>query len=104
MTLYFINAPQVLKIKIGISDDFPARLNKLRREGPVVLEVLNTFNGERDSIQELERDIHSELSGSNDHHEWFHDTPEVRAALDRLDRQFNPELYKYVSLDLEDYQ
>lgn len=93
MTLYFIHAPSVQKIKIGISDDFPARLSKLRREGPVELVVLKTFNGDRESIEELEVELDAELVHENDHHEWFRDTAEVRAALDRIDRQFNPELY-----------
>jgi hypothetical protein len=42
---------------------------------------------------ELERSLHQELSGVQVHHEWFLDCPQVRAAIEELDRRFNPENY-----------
>jgi hypothetical protein len=89
MTLYFVKCRD--KIKIGISDTFDARISKLRRENADEIEVLQVFHGDADTISELEQSLHQELSGVNVHHEWFLDGPEVRAAIEDLDRRFNPE-------------
>jgi hypothetical protein len=91
MMLYFVKCRD--KIKIGISDAFDARLSKLRRENADEIEVLRVFHGDADTIMELERCLHQELSGVNVHHEWFEDCPQVRAAIEELDRRFNPENY-----------
>lgn len=93
MTLYFLKGSSGY-IKIGRSTNFDKRLSEIRRgTTDEFVSVLKTFSADDETIIGLERDLHSELSGFNFKGEWFHDTPEVRAALDRLDRQFNPELY-----------
>ena len=91
MTLYFVKCRD--KIKIGISDSFDARISKLRRENAEDIEVLRIFHAEADTIMELERSLHQELSSVNVHHEWFEDCPQVRAAIEELDKRFNPENY-----------
>ena len=91
MCLYFVKCRD--KIKIGISDTFDARISKLRRENAEEIEVLRVFHGDADTITELERSLHQELSGVNSHHEWFLDCPQVREAIEDLDKRFNPENY-----------
>lgn len=99
MTIYFLKGSSGY-IKIGRSSSFDKRLSEIRRgTTDEFVSVLKTFSATDETIIELERDLHSDLSDYNYKGEWFHDTPEVRAALDRLDRQFNPELYAPV-LDL----
>lgn len=88
MTLYFVKCRD--KIKIGISDTFDARLSKLRRENADEIAVLRVFHGP--DMAEVEKSLHEELSGVQAHHEWFLDGPEVRAALERIEREFNSEL------------
>jgi hypothetical protein len=46
-----------------------------------------------DLIMELERDLDFELTAHRFKGEWYEDCPQVRAALERLDRGFNPERY-----------
>ncbi len=71
MTLYILRAVPSGRIKIGISDDFPKRLSQIRRGNSETVEVLRTFNGDREDIKQLEKEIHTDLSGICDHHEWF---------------------------------
>ena len=92
MTLYILRASPSGRIKIGISDDFPKRLSQIRRGNSEVVEVLRAFHdNDATYIRQLERDLHEELSGVCDHHEWFLDSPEVLVVLDSLDHEFNPE-------------
>jgi hypothetical protein len=92
LTLYILRALPSGRIKIGISDDFPKRLSQIRRGNSEGVEVLRTYqDNDATYIRELERDLHEELSGVCDHHEWFYGGPELQAAIDRLDRQFSPE-------------
>ena len=92
MTLYIIRALKTNLVKCGISDDFSARLSKLRREGPDILEVLKVYHGERDYIETLEKEIHAELKAYHSHGEWFEFRSEIIAQiLERLDVQFNSE-------------
>ena len=93
MTLYIIRALKTNLVKVGISDTFDARLSKLRRENADEIEVLRVFHGDADTIMELERSLHQELSSVNAHHEWFEDCPQVRGAIEDLDKRFNPENY-----------
>lgn len=93
MILYFLKGSSGY-IKIGRSDNFPKRLSEIRRgTTDEYVEVLKTFSADDETIIELESDLHTELAADNFKGEWFHDTAEVRAALDRIDRQFNPELF-----------
>jgi hypothetical protein len=96
VTLYFVRCRD--KIKIGISNNlFDARLSKLRRENADEIEVLRVFHGP--DMADVEKFLHEELSCVRAHHEWFFDGPEVRAAIETMDRRFNPENY---SADLVD--
>jgi len=97
MTLYILRASPSGRIKIGISDDFPKRLSQIRRGNSEGVEVLRAFHdNDADYIRQLERDLHQELSGVCDHHEWFTDGPNLQIVIDRLDQQFSPESFTRV--------
>lgn len=98
MTLYFLKGSSGY-IKIGRSTNFPKRLSEIRRgTTDASVEVLKTFSAGDETIIELESDLHTELAADNFKGEWFHDTLNVRSALERIDRQFNPELYPVLNL------
>jgi hypothetical protein len=81
-------------IKIGRSSNFDKRLSEIRRgTTDEYVTVLSVFYSDTETIAERERDLHRSLSDSNLKGEWFHDTPEVRQALESCDRAFNPEKY-----------
>ena len=89
MVLYFLRASSGA-IKIDRTTDFDKRLSAIRRatsDGDV--EILGAFHGTPDFTIELEKSLHTGLAKSNHHHGWFHDAPEVRAARERLESQFN---------------
>jgi hypothetical protein len=83
MTLYF------LRCLNGIASDFAPRLDAIPRRNFHPVEVLRAY-GHRDEnwIRQLERETHSELEGVNAYHEFFADSPEVRAVIERLDGLF----------------
>jgi hypothetical protein len=92
LTLYFVQARPSNLIKVGITQYWDNRLSAIRRGNSEHVEVLKIFHGSDDEIRELEKELHLELAGSNDHHEWFQlSDSELQAVLDRLERQFNPE-------------
>jgi hypothetical protein len=98
MTLYFLRAPNN-HLKVGISDNFPNRLDQIRRgNSHEPIEVVQTFSADRETIVQLERDIHAELDSSRLHHEWFEWNEQAEAVISRLMRQFYPE--RYVLQDL----
>lgn len=93
MVLYFLRASPSGLTKIGITGYWDNRLSAIRRQNSEHIEVLKIFSGPEDEIRALEKELHAELAGSCEHHEWFAlSDPELQTVLDRLDRQFNPEL------------
>ena len=99
MVLYFLRALPSNLIKIGITGYWDNRLSAIRRGNSEHIEVLKIYSGSEDEIRELEKELHSELAGSCDHHEWFQlSDPELQTVLDRLDRQFNPEHFEEAPL------
>ena len=93
MTLYFLHALHTNLVKVGITTDFDERLRVLRSNCPDEIEVMRVFHGDRESIEAFERELHEELEPVHSHGEWFFPGPETQAALERIDRQFNPENY-----------
>ena len=99
MVLYFVQARPSNLIKIGITGYWDNRLSAIRRQNSEHIEVLKIFSGPEDEIRALEKELHLELAGSCEHHEWFAlSDSELRALLDRLDRQFNPEHFEEAPL------
>src|ERR1700736_2745808 len=92
--LYFLKGSSGF-IKIGRSSNFDKRLSEIRRgTTDEHVSVLKVFYGPDDYIIERERDLHRLLKSDNFKGEWFHDTAEVRAALESCDREFNPERFQ----------
>jgi hypothetical protein len=92
MTLYFLRCLNV--VKVGIASNFASRLDAIRRGNFHPVEVLRAYgHWDEDYIKQLEREIHSELKSVNAHHEFFSDSPEVHAIIERLDRLFFPERF-----------
>jgi hypothetical protein len=91
--LYFLKGSSGF-IKIGRSSNFDKRLSEIRRgTTDEYINVLAVFYSDAETIAERERELHRLLESDNFKGEWFHDTAEVRAALESCDREFNPERY-----------
>lgn len=92
-TLYFLKSSSGY-IKIGRSSNFDKRLSEIRRgTTDSHVEVLSVFYGSDETIIARERELHLELAADNFKGEWFHDTPDVRNALESCEREFNPERF-----------
>jgi hypothetical protein len=91
MTLYFVKSGD--RVKIGITSNWDSRLSSIRRGNAFDVEVIRIFHSDPETIVELERDLSESLKDANAHNEWYHDCPQVRAAIEELDRRFNPENY-----------
>lgn len=77
--IYFLCAPEVKKVKIGWTENFPQRLSAIRRVSPCRIDVLATMPG----TEEQEQPLLQEISWAQDHHEWFYDGPEIREWMDK---------------------
>jgi hypothetical protein len=98
MCLYFLKGSSGY-IKIGRSSNFDKRLSKIRRgTTDEYVTVLSVFYADAETIAERERELHRLLESDNFKGEWFHDTENVRQALESCEREFNPE--KFVVQDL----
>lgn len=92
MILYLVRASPSGLTKIGITRYWDNRLSAIRRGNSEHVEVLKIFSGPDEDIRELEKELHAELAGSNEHHEWFAlSDPELQEVLTRLEREFNAE-------------
>ena len=91
--LYFLKGSSGY-IKIGRSTNFPKRLSEIRRgTTDEYINVLAVFYSDAETIDERERELHRLLESDNFKGEWFHDSENVRQALESCDREFNPEKY-----------
>jgi hypothetical protein len=98
MCLYFLKGSSGF-IKIGRSSNFDKRLSEIRRgTTDEYINVLAVFYSDAETIAERERELHRLLESDNFKGEWFHDTPDVRNALESCEREFNPE--RFVLQDL----
>jgi hypothetical protein len=87
--LYFLKGSSGY-IKIGRSSNFPKRLSEIRRgTTDEYINVLAVFYSDAETIAERERDLQKLLESDNYKGEWFHDTENVRQALESCDREFN---------------
>ena len=91
ITLYFVKSGD--RIKMGITSEWERRLSSIRRGNAFDVEVIRIFHSDPETIVELERDLSESLKDANAHNEWYYDCPQVRAAIEELDKRFNPENY-----------
>ena len=54
----------------------------------VMVEVIRILHSDPETIRELERDLSESLKDANAHNEWYYDCPQVRAAIEELDRLY----------------
>ena len=73
MTVYFVQAGEGGRIKVGYSPYPDQRIDFLRRFNGADIKVLATIEGTR----RLEHYIHVHLAAHRAHGEWFNPTPEV---------------------------
>lgn len=71
--IYFIAAPSVNMVKIGVSCDVVRRLSELINSSPVPL----TLIGSRLGNKKAESYIHRLFASHRAHGEWFHLTSEI---------------------------
>jgi hypothetical protein len=91
--LYFLKGSSGF-IKIGRSSNFDKRLSEIRRgTTDEHVEVLKVFYADDEYIRARERELHLDLAHDNFKGEWFHDTENVRQALESCEREFNPERF-----------
>jgi len=65
--IYFILAPSVNKVKIGVSDKIEQRLSNLQVGSPVKLELLLYFKAD----PHIENKLHERFCEYRSHGEWF---------------------------------
>jgi Meiotically up-regulated gene 113 len=93
MCLYFLKGSSGY-IKIGRSTNSSKRLSEIRRgTTDEYINVLAVFYSDGETIAERERELHILLESDNFKGEWFHDTENVRQALESCEREFNPDRF-----------
>lgn len=77
-SVYFTQAVDGGPIKIGVTEDVPARLASLQTGSPLPLRVLATLPAVG---QRGEADIHERFASARRHGEWFESTPDLLAYI-----------------------
>lgn len=84
--IYFILAPEVAKVKVGISKDPVRRLDEMQAHSPAHLMLVGSIPYEKG----LEAKIHTHFILHHSHREWFNWTAEVcREVSDMLAGRFD---------------
>lgn len=79
-TIYFVEAPAVGAIKIGITANFKRRLEALEAGSPTALVVLHTLRG----TARQEGALHTKFLALRTHGEWFRAHDEIRDLIEML--------------------
>ena len=77
MTVYFVTARALNRVKIGWSDDPQRRLVKMSADSPTPLVLERVCDGG----QEVEADLHARFAGARIAGEWFEISPEIEAFM-----------------------
>jgi hypothetical protein len=83
-SVYLIAAPEVRRVKIGVSSNASLRLSNLQGASAAMLRLDDSFEASC-AVQayKIEARLHAELMAYHSHNEWFTDCPEVRAAFEK---------------------
>lgn len=81
-TLYFVAAPSVGMVKIGITDSLEQRVRGLSAQSPVPLELLLAVPG----TTRQEAALHHRFLDEHSHGEWFRASPRLLAFVEELRR------------------
>jgi hypothetical protein len=76
--VYVLHAPEVRKIKIGVTDNLDRRFAEIQAMSPAMLEIIRRVD---DLNMAVEQDVHELCRGHLSHGEWFHED-----ALPQFDR------------------
>jgi len=87
-TVYFLAAPALRLVKIGIAVDLLKRVRGMALWSPVDLDLVAYCNG----TPADERAVHYALRHAWSHFEWFYFSPEVAEFAEHLDEQAASEL------------
>jgi hypothetical protein len=79
-TVYFIEAPAVGVMKIGVTGDLGRRFKVMSDGSPTPLVVVCSFAG----TARQESALHTRFLASRSHGEWFRISDEMRALVDRI--------------------
>jgi hypothetical protein len=80
MSVYFVLAPDLGRVKIGYAENPRSRLNKMRSDSPARLVLRAVVDGDMGN----ERDLHAKFSAQRLHGEWFSYDGELRGFIDAL--------------------
>jgi len=80
MSVYFIYAPEIERVKIGFSGNALKRFEQVKHWVPVSIVLLGTVDGPRF----LETQLHQLCADHQANGEWFHMSPFVRDVIDQL--------------------
>jgi hypothetical protein len=91
--IYFAQLGDDGPIKVGVSDNVPARIRHLGKEWKIPIKLLAEVEGD---VQD-ERAIHAYLARSRLHGEWFKSTKRVLKTVDMVKQGFMPEAAQRIS-------
>jgi hypothetical protein len=95
--IYFILAPDQLKIKIGQAKDVSKRLSALRTSSPCELRLLASVR----SYGDFERYLHKKLAASRLHGEWFKADDQVLSVVEAAVDGGAREILAALKIDIE---
>lgn len=78
--VYFLLAPSLALVKIGVTTNVKARMTSFGDLIPVDLVLVGTVRGDRDT----EKAYHARFRHSHERGEWFRVTPDLQAVLDEV--------------------
>lgn len=80
--VYFVVAPSIGRVKIGLSNNPANRFAEIKACSPVAVELLVSVDGG----QELENDLHHHFAAQRVHGEWFVFSSEIATLVAALRR------------------
>ncbi len=84
VSVYLIAAPEVRRVKIGVSENVVSRLKTLQAQSGAMLELVDSFvTPDYIVAGRVESLLHSKLRLYHSHYEWFTDCEEVREAFEK---------------------
>jgi len=79
--IYFMEAPDIQRIKIGTNHHIKRRIISIKASSPVPVTLIKAIEGGRTK----EKDIHQRFKHLRQHGEWFIRTPELMQAISEIE-------------------
>lgn len=90
--IYFIQAEMLGLVKIGTTTNMKSRLKALRDCCPDKLRILGSFKSTDDRL--VERILHRKFESARSHGEWFRQTPDLMAFIERFANKWRDEVWE----------